>query len=159
MYPTFQLVFNVQTYKTKSKTTKNYLISIFCFKLYSHPLTIKKKVHFHFIRKCQSFFKKSLINHQYSVNSTIKKMLLAIFLKTFIFTFNFITTTSTLRSISDGEALNYEIELTDYVSNTLCETSTPAIKFYFTRDMKSTIGEVILKNLNSCKVSSIAVRR
>lgn len=86
-------------------------------------------------------------------------MLLAIFLKTFVFTFNFITTTSTLRSISDGEALNHEIELTDYISNTLCETSTPAIKFYFTRDMKSTIGEVILKNLNRCGVSSIAVRR
>lgn len=86
-------------------------------------------------------------------------MLLAIFFKTFVFTFNFITTTSTLRSINDGEAYNYEIELTDYVSNTLCETTTPAIKFYFTQDMKSTMGEVILKNLNRCLVSSIAVRR
>lgn len=86
-------------------------------------------------------------------------MLLAIFLKTFVFIFIFVTTTSALTSIQDGQALNFEIELTDYVSNTLCETSTPAIKFYFTRDMKSTIGEVILKNLNRCLVSSIAVRR
>lgn len=86
-------------------------------------------------------------------------MLLAIFLKTFVFIFYFVKKTSTLESIQDGGALNFEIELTDYVSNTLCETSTPAITFYFTKDMKSRIGEVILKNLNSCLVSSIAVRR
>lgn len=88
-------------------------------------------------------------------------MLLAIFLKTFVFTFNFVitTTSTTLRSINDVEPLNYELQLTDYVSNTLCETTTPVIKFYFTMDMTSTIGAVILKNLNNCMVSSLAIRR